>query len=84
MLVEEGKLNEALDAYRACLAIRERLVSADRASMLWQRELSVVYNGIGDVLIAHGMSTKHSKLCVMISASRASGRFRSHQHAIAT
>jgi len=36
------------------LAIAERLAAADRSNMQWQRDLSVSYEKIGDVLMAQG------------------------------
>ena len=54
MLVEQGKLDEALKAYRDGLAIRERLAAADRSNAEWQRDLSVSYDKVGDVLVAQG------------------------------
>src|SRR5262249_13108883 len=48
----EWKLEEAVDAYRGSLAIRERLAHLDPANAQWQRDLSVSYNKIGDVLVA--------------------------------
>ena len=40
MLVAQGKLPEALTAYRASLAIAERLAKADPGNAGWQRDLS--------------------------------------------
>jgi hypothetical protein len=37
VLVAQGKLDEALKAYRDGLAIRERLAAADRSNNRWQR-----------------------------------------------
>ena len=54
MLVAQGKLDEALKAYRDSLAIRERLAAADRSNTEWQRDLSVSYDKVGDVLVAQG------------------------------
>src|SRR5712692_3299691 len=50
-LVSQGKLDEALEAYRDSLAIRERLVASDRSNTQWQRDLSLSRNKIGDVLL---------------------------------
>ena len=44
MLAAQGKLDEALEAYRDGLAIRERLAAADRSNTRWQRDLSVSYD----------------------------------------
>ncbi len=54
MLVAQGKLDEALKSYRDSLAIRERLVAADRSNTQWQRDLSVSYDKVGNVLEAQG------------------------------
>src|SRR5436190_1020597 len=50
----QGKLDDALKAYSDGLAIRERLAAADRSNTGWQRDLSVSYNKVGDVLVAQG------------------------------
>ena len=39
MLVAQGNLTEALTAYRASLAIRERLAQADPGNAGWQHDL---------------------------------------------
>jgi tetratricopeptide (TPR) repeat protein len=49
-----GDLDRALAAYRDALAIRERLVAADRSNTERQRNLSVSYEKIGDVLVEQG------------------------------
>jgi tetratricopeptide (TPR) repeat protein len=54
VLVAQGKLDEALQAYRASLAIRERVAAADANNNQWQRDVSVSNNRIGDVLVAQG------------------------------
>ena len=54
MLVAEGKLPEARKAYESSLAIRERLAKQDPGNAEWQRDLSVSYNKVGDVLVAEG------------------------------
>ncbi|MBV1696385.1 MAG: tetratricopeptide repeat protein [Hyphomicrobiales bacterium] len=54
VLVAQGRLPAALDAYRASLAIAERLAAADPGNAGWQRDLSVSHNKIGDVLVAQG------------------------------
>jgi tetratricopeptide (TPR) repeat protein len=53
-LVRQGNLPEALKSYRADLAIAERLSSSDSGNAEWQRDLSVSYNKIGDVLVSQG------------------------------
>jgi len=54
VLKAQGKLDEALKAYRDSLAIAERLAAADRSNTLWQRDLSVSYNKVGNVLKTQG------------------------------
>ena len=54
MLVAQGKLDEALTACRDGLAIAERLAAADRSNTEWQRDLSVSYERVGNVLVAQG------------------------------
>ena len=54
MLEAQGKLAEALQAYRDSLTIDERLAAADRSNVKWQRDLSVSYENIGDVLVKQG------------------------------
>ena len=49
-----GQLDEALKSYRDSLAIAERLAASDRSNTGWQHDLSVLYNSIGDVLVAQG------------------------------
>ena len=44
----------ALKAYRDGLAIAERLAAADRGNTQWQRDLSVSYDNVGNVLAAQG------------------------------
>jgi hypothetical protein len=50
----QGKLDEALKSYRDSLVIAKRLAASDRSNTGWQRDLSVLYNSIGDVLVAQG------------------------------
>ena len=45
------KLDEALNAYRGQLANMQRLVAVDRSNMQWQRDLSISYIKVGDVLM---------------------------------
>ena len=54
MLFVQGKLDEAIKAYRDDLAIVERLTAADPANTQWQRDLSISYNKVGDVLVRQG------------------------------
>jgi tetratricopeptide (TPR) repeat protein len=53
-LVAQGKLDEALKSYRDGLVIAKRLAASDCSNTGWQRDLSVLYNSIGDVLVAQG------------------------------
>jgi tetratricopeptide (TPR) repeat protein len=53
-MVADGNLPEALKSFRDSLAIRERLAKADPNNAGWQRDLSVSYNKVGDVLVAQG------------------------------
>ena len=61
-----GDLADALTAYRAGLAIAERLAAADPSNASWQRDLSVSHNKLGDVLVAQG------QLAEALAAYRAS------------
>src|SRR5260370_4864213 len=57
VLVGQGNLQEALQAYRDSLAIFERLANADPGNAGWQRDLSVSYERVGDVLVEQGNLT---------------------------
>jgi tetratricopeptide (TPR) repeat protein len=48
------KLQEALEAYQQSLKIRQTLAEQDKTNSGWQRDLSVNYEKIGDVLLAQG------------------------------
>ena len=54
MLQAQGNLDEALKSYQDSLAIRDRLAKADPSNAGWQRDLSVSYEKVGDVLQAQG------------------------------
>jgi tetratricopeptide (TPR) repeat protein len=54
VLVEQGKLSEALQNYNTCLAIDERLVKSDSTNAERQQEVAVDYQRIGDVLREQG------------------------------
>ena len=54
ILRDQGRLAEALKAYRDSLEIRERLTKKDPANTLWQSDLSISYNKVGDVQRAQG------------------------------
>ena len=64
MLVAQGQLDAALTAYRASLAIRERLAAADPSNAAWQRDLSVSHDKLGDVLVAQGQLDAALAACV--------------------
>ena len=49
-----GQSARGAESYRDGLAIRERLAKSDPGNAGWQRDLSVSYNKIGDVLVAQG------------------------------
>ena len=57
VLVTQGKLAEALQSYRAQLAIIERLAKAVPDNTMGQRDLSVSYNKIGNILALQGKLT---------------------------
>jgi predicted negative regulator of RcsB-dependent stress response len=57
VLVAQGNLTAALQAYRDSLAIRERLAK-DPGDADWQRDLAVSYSKVGDVLVAQGNLTE--------------------------
>jgi tetratricopeptide (TPR) repeat protein len=54
VLVSQGKLQEALEAYQQSLKIGQTLAEQDKTNSGWQRDLSVSYNEVGDVLMAQG------------------------------
>jgi len=54
VLVAQGALGGALEAYRASLGIAEQLVGQDPGNAGWQRDLAVSHNKVGDVLVAQG------------------------------
>jgi tetratricopeptide (TPR) repeat protein len=54
VLVDQGDLAGALQAYREALAISQRLALADLSNADWQRHLSVSHSKVGDVLRAQG------------------------------
>jgi hypothetical protein len=51
VLAKQGNPQEALKSYGNGLAVMERLVKIDPGNADWQRDLSVSYNKIGEVLI---------------------------------
>ena len=58
MLIAQGKLDEALKTFRDDLGISEPLAASDRSNTQWQRDLSVTYNKLGDVLARKANLTK--------------------------
>ncbi|MBV8214687.1 MAG: toll/interleukin-1 receptor domain-containing protein, partial [Verrucomicrobia bacterium] len=52
VLVAQGKLTEALDAYQQDLSIAKRLTERDEMDAGRQKDLSVSYAKVGDVLLA--------------------------------
>jgi hypothetical protein len=52
--VAQGKGPDALTTYRQSLRICEALSAHDPVNAGWQRDLSVSYDKIGDVLVAQG------------------------------
>jgi tetratricopeptide (TPR) repeat protein len=54
VLVEQGNLDKALEAYRYSLTIRERLAAADHNNTEPQLDLAVSYDQVGNVLMAQG------------------------------
>jgi hypothetical protein len=48
-------LGEPLKSYRDGLAIRERMTNAGPTNAGWQRDLSVSYDKLGDLLVAEGI-----------------------------
>jgi tetratricopeptide (TPR) repeat protein len=52
--VVQGKLQDGLDLYQQDLAISKRLAEQDKSNADWQRNLSVSYEKVGDVLMAQG------------------------------
>jgi hypothetical protein len=51
---DQGNLPEALKSFRASHDIFDRLAKSEPGNAGWQRDLSVSYNNIGDVLVAQG------------------------------
>src|SRR5262249_22016781 len=49
LLVVQGKLDEALKAYRDSLALRERLVKADPRNASWKRDLQTSIEKVGSI-----------------------------------
>src|SRR5262249_60440247 len=51
-LVAQGKLDEALKAYRDAFAVAERLIANDPNNTQWQRGMASLHEKTGDVLVA--------------------------------
>jgi hypothetical protein len=62
VLVDQGKLDDALKAYHDSLAIRERLAAADRSNTGWQRDLSASYEKVGNVLGGSGQARRRAQV----------------------
>jgi tetratricopeptide (TPR) repeat protein len=54
VLVAQGKLQEALEAYQQSLKIRQTLAEQDKTNSSWQSDLSVSYQRVGEILAAQG------------------------------
>ena len=54
VLVQQGKLIDALKSYQAQLAIVERLAKADPDNTQWQYDLGISNERVGDALLAQG------------------------------
>lgn len=54
VLLDQGKLADALKDYRACLAITEQLVAQYPDDTGWRHDLVVSHNSVGDVLLSLG------------------------------
>ncbi len=54
VLVAQGDLPGALEAYRKSLAIAETLAARDPGNIQWQHDLSISHERLGDVLEAQG------------------------------
>jgi tetratricopeptide (TPR) repeat protein len=54
VLVQQGKLEQALKSYSDSLAIRERLAATDPSNTQWQSDLTWSYMNLGDVLVQQG------------------------------
>jgi tetratricopeptide (TPR) repeat protein len=66
VLQAQGNLPAALTAYKASLAIGERLARADPGNAGWQYDLSVAQGNIGDVLVAQG--NRHAAVAAYLAS----------------
>ena len=62
VMAAQGDLPEALKSFRDGLAISERLARADPSNAGWQRDLSVSYDRIGDVLEGAGQAARGAEI----------------------
>ena len=60
-LQERAALDEVEPLFQRSLAISERLAKADPGNAGWQRDLSVSYNNVGDVLVGPGQSRRRAQ-----------------------
>jgi Flp pilus assembly protein TadD len=49
-----GNLAAAFKDYQASLAIQDRLAQLDPGNAGWQHDLSVIFDRVGDLLVAQG------------------------------
>ena len=54
VLASDKRWDEALDAFRKCLAIREEIAAREPDDLPWQRGLAIAHSSIGRVLAASG------------------------------
>ena len=54
MLLAQGDLSGANSQFQSSLEIALKLTNQDPSNSLWQRDLGVVYDKLGDVLKAQG------------------------------
>jgi hypothetical protein len=52
--MELGRQEEALAEYRKGLDIDQQSSDSDKGNSMWQRDLAVSHNKVGDVLLANG------------------------------
>ena len=56
--IDQGQIAQALESYRAGLAIAERLAKSDPSNTDWQRNLALGYMRLGSVYAAQNDSAK--------------------------
>ena len=72
--VRAARLQEALDAFRAALALRAGLAAHDPDNGEWQRQVSISHTSLGDVMKAQGdlaSAREEFRVAMNISASLA-------------